>query len=103
MFFSSWLRHRAATRAARRRAEHRPAASRFQPRVEALEDLCLPSFLAPVHLPAGGAAVAVGDFNGDKRLDIVTTDVGDMGTSHLYVWLQDRKGGFYTPGPGYGL
>jgi hypothetical protein len=41
--FSSWLRKRTSPRAARRQAPSRPAASRFRPRLEALEDRALPS------------------------------------------------------------
>jgi hypothetical protein len=102
MSFSSWLRNRTSNRAPRGRAQYRPAAFLFRPQLEVLEDRWLPSFLAPVPLPVSGH-VAVGDFNGDKRLDIVTTQVGDMGSSRLYVLLQDRKGGFYDPGSGSGL
>jgi hypothetical protein len=47
-----------------------PAPSRL--RLEALEDRCLPSFLAPVSYPAGlvpndPRAVVTADFNGDGR------------------------------------
>jgi hypothetical protein len=40
--------------------------------VEALEDRCVPSFLAPVTSPGGGIALAVGDFNHDGRDDVAT-------------------------------
>src|SRR5262245_11183206 len=43
MSFFSWLRNRTSTRLPRGRAQHRPAAPRFRPQVEALEDRALPS------------------------------------------------------------
>jgi predicted outer membrane repeat protein len=44
MWFSSWLRNRTSKRAARRdRFQIRPAAPRFRPRLEALEDRTVPS------------------------------------------------------------
>jgi hypothetical protein len=45
MSFFSWLRDRTSTLAPRGRAQHRPAAPRFRPQVEALEDRCLLSTL----------------------------------------------------------
>jgi uncharacterized protein (DUF2141 family) len=72
----------------------------FRPQLEALDDRSLPSFLAPVSYTFGGPgseqAVAVGDFNNDNHPDIVTTDVGDMGSSYLTLLLAsaNRKGQF---------
>jgi predicted outer membrane repeat protein len=45
MAFFSWLRSRTSIRAPRGRAQHRPTAPRFRPRLEALEDRCVPSTL----------------------------------------------------------
>src|SRR5947208_15410181 len=67
----------------------------FRPQLEALEDRSLPSFLAPTNYAIGSQqAVAVGDFNNDNHPDIVTTEVGDMGTSrfNLLVGTVNRKG-----------
>jgi hypothetical protein len=73
MGFSSWLRNWTSNRDPRRGAQHRPAAPRFHPRLEALEARCLPSFLAPVTYSAAEArhAFATGDFNGDGKKDVV--------------------------------
>jgi hypothetical protein len=45
MSFSLWLRNRTSTRPRLGRAQHRPAAPRFRPRLEALEGRWLPSTL----------------------------------------------------------
>jgi hypothetical protein len=45
MSFFSWLRNRSSNRAPRGRAHPRPAAPRVRPRLEALEDRCVPSTL----------------------------------------------------------
>ena len=44
----------------------------WRPRLERLETRCLPGFLAPLAYGAGTfpSAVAVGDFNGDGKLDL---------------------------------
>src|SRR5713226_4358650 len=54
----------------------KPAATRLT--LEALEDRSLPSFLGPVSYAVGSApaAVAVGDFNNDGKLDLVTANQG---------------------------
>jgi hypothetical protein len=43
--FSFWLRKRASNRTPRRQAQRQPAAPRFRPLLEALEDRCVPSTL----------------------------------------------------------
>src|SRR5215510_12956694 len=43
MSFLSWLRNRTSIQSPRRRTQHRDAAPRFRPRLEALEDRALPS------------------------------------------------------------
>ena len=45
MSFFSRLQNRKSNRSTRSRAQHRPAAPRFRPRLEALEDRCVPSTL----------------------------------------------------------
>ena len=45
MSFISWLRSRPLIQSRRGLAQHRPAAPRFRPRLEALEDRCVPSTL----------------------------------------------------------
>jgi hypothetical protein len=57
----------------------------FRPHLELFEDRCLPSFLAPVNYATGANpyALAVGDFNGDGKLDLVTANSGDRTISLL--------------------
>src|SRR5262245_34285433 len=45
MSLFSWLRNRTSIRSPRGRGQHRPAAPRFRPQLEALEDRCVPSTL----------------------------------------------------------
>ena len=54
MAFFSWLRNRAPIRPPRGRAQHRPAAQRFRPRLEALEGRCVPSTLTVTNLYDSG-------------------------------------------------
>src|SRR5262245_43905143 len=50
MSFFSRLRDRTSNPSTRGRAQHRPAAPRFRPRLEALEDRCVPSTLKVTNL-----------------------------------------------------
>ena len=81
--FISWMRSlvRRPSRAARRAARTATSRSRlsFRPRFEDLEGRALPSFLAPVGVPAGASegAVVVGDFNGDGRQDIAVSNLNN--------------------------
>ena len=49
--------------------------SKLSRQLEALEDRCVPAFLAPASYAAGGnpAGIAVGDFNHDGRDDLAVT------------------------------
>src|SRR4051794_33455437 len=96
MLFSSWLRTLSSSPS---RDRHGPGTVRkptgFRPRFDVLEGRDLPSFLTPVNYPVGSQrAVAVGDFNNDGHSDIVTTYVGDMGTSQFTLLLAsaNKKG-----------
>ena len=63
MSFFSWLRNRTSIRSPRGLAHHRPAAPRFWPRLEALEDRLVPSLVA--FYPAeGNVNDVVGGHNG---------------------------------------
>jgi hypothetical protein len=64
--------------------------------LERLEDRTLPSFLAPVSYPVDAypSAVAVGDFNGDGKLDLVTANYGHYGVSDVSVLLGNGDGTF---------
>jgi hypothetical protein len=71
---------------------HRPRTSpreraSFRPRLEALEERCLPSFSAPTFYSAGTApqAVVTADLNGDGKLDLVTADRGTYDTTGTYA------------------
>jgi hypothetical protein len=68
-----------------------------------LEDRALPSFLAPVSYPVdqspnGPAAVAVGDFTGAGRLDLVTANSysNSTGSGSVSVLLSNGDGTFQT-------
>jgi hypothetical protein len=67
----------------RQRPECRPPC---RPRLEALEDRTLLSFSQPILSEAsvGPTAVAVGDFNGDGNLDLVTANVNNNTVSVLF-------------------
>jgi hypothetical protein len=70
---------------------------RFRPRVEELERRLVPSFSAP-HLYTAGPfprSVALGDFNGDGALDIVTANDGTANT--VSVLLNNGDGTFQPP------
>jgi len=76
-------------------------APRFHPRLEALEDRCLPSFVAPVTYPAGEGirAIATGDFNGDGKKDIATTTIdSEGGPSYVNVMLAASHNSHYGDG-----
>jgi hypothetical protein len=75
----------------RRRLGRRPLA--VQLHVEALEDRCLPSFVAPVSYPVGAApqAVVTADVNGDGQLDIITANAASNTVS---VQLGNGNGTF---------
>jgi hypothetical protein len=70
-----YLNRRPSTSPARRSAR-RPQSSRLW--VEALENRCLPSFLAPVSYPVGTEpqAVVTADLNRDGKLDLITANLG---------------------------
>jgi hypothetical protein len=65
---------------------------RFRPRVESLDDRCLPSFSPITSFPVGTtpSVVATADFNNDGRLDLGTSN--DDGS--VSVLLGDGRGGF---------
>src|SRR5262245_5817694 len=78
-----------------------PAARRLS--VEALEELTVPGFLAPIQYAVGSkpGAVATGDFNGDGKPDLVTANGN---SSNVSVLLNTGGGTFqaarhYATGP----
>jgi hypothetical protein len=91
--FLSWYRKRAQKTPAVRKG-WRPRPSGFRPSLEGLEDRTVPTFLAPVNYATGGTAslMAVGDFNGDGKLDIATANSGTTPT--LSVLLGNGDGTF---------
>ncbi len=65
------------------RARRKPVRTRLE--IEPLEERTVPSFLPAVNYPVGAYpnTVAVGDFNGDHKLDIVTANSGSNTVSVL--------------------
>jgi hypothetical protein len=66
MLFSTWLRNRTPNRAPRGRVQHRPAARRFRPVLEALEDRRVPAAItliqnigAVASSPAGATSLSI--------------------------------------------
>jgi hypothetical protein len=66
MSFFSWLRYRTSTHPPRARASGRPAAPRFRPRLEALEDRCLPSSGLPYPIAANTTQL-IADINSANK------------------------------------
>ncbi len=77
----------------RRGNRRRPAV--FRPRPDFLEDRCLLTFLPPADYAIGGnpSAVAVADFNGDGKLDIVAAQSAST-ASTVTVLLNNGDGTF---------
>jgi len=69
MFLSSWLRSRTSNLAPRHRTQHRAAAPRCRPRLEALEDRWLPSTLTVLNTNDSGP--------GSLRAEIAAARSGD--------------------------
>jgi predicted outer membrane repeat protein len=72
MWFSSWLRKRTSNRPLRARAQHRPTPPRFRPRLEALDDRCLPSTLTVTNTLDGPIPTP-----GSLRYEISAAQSGD--------------------------
>jgi len=84
MWLSSWLRKRTANGAPRGRARHRPAGLCFRPRLEALEDRCVPSTLTVTNnLDSGIYPPSPGSL----RYEIAVAQSGDT-----IVFSQSLKG-----------
>jgi hypothetical protein len=101
MSFSSWLRSRKSTSTQDRhwRGSARKSAA-FRPRLEALEDRCLPSFSSPTSYAVGAnpQAVVTADLNGDGRLDLVTANRSATGVSVLLA-----KNSSFAPAQNYAV
>jgi len=102
MSFTSWLRNLCSSSAPdqmerKHRRRRSPRAATHRPHLEALEDRCQPSFLAPVNYAAGPGpdnrsyAVVTADFNGDSRLDLAVTNYD---SSTVSVLLGNADGTF---------
>src|SRR5690349_15221126 len=86
----------------------RPRKARFRPRLEGLEERALLSFLAPADygsaagVNASTDSVALGDFNGDGKLDVAVANLLNFNVS---VFLNNGNGTLgvpikYATGPG---
>src|SRR5262245_60268414 len=80
MWLPSWLRKRSANRAPMGRAQHRPAARRFRPRLEALEARTLPSTYY-----AATASDLIADINAANKHGGTNTIVLTAPTTSPYV------------------
>ncbi len=95
----SWLDGQKPVSSRRRTKHGSPRSSRrksvgCKPCIEALEDRCLPSFLAPVNYAAGldePRDVVTGDFNGDGRRDLT---VANFRSNTVGVLLGNADGSF---------
>jgi hypothetical protein len=85
MWFSSWLQNWKRSDPGKRVRAHESPRQRatLRPRLEALEDRCLPSFYSGVSYPAGTSpqAVVTADVNGDGKLDLITANQGTYNSS----------------------
>ena len=101
MSLLSWLRSRKSTSTQERRwrGPARKSAA-FPPRLEALEDRCLPSFSSPTSYAVGAnpQAVVTADLNGDGRLDLVTANWSATGVSVLLA-----KNNGFAPAQNYAV
>jgi hypothetical protein len=80
MSLISWLRNRTSSRSPRGRAQHRPAAPRFRPQLESLEDRALPSTFY-----AATASDLIGDIKAANKGGGANTIVLTAPTTSPYV------------------
>jgi hypothetical protein len=105
MSLFSWLQNRTSTRAPRGRARRRPAAARFRPRLEALEERWLPS---PVTLTvtsladsgAGSLRAAIQQADAGRSSDKFTINFSVTGTIDVASSLPDLNNNIAIQGPG---
>jgi predicted outer membrane repeat protein len=108
MGFSSWLQNWTRSRVSRGRTQHRPAAARFRPQLEALEDRWLPSQMSlTVTSPADDgsagtlrAAIEAADLGSPS--DKFTISFAVTGTIDLLTPLPDLNNNIAIQGPGAG-
>src|SRR5436309_6374757 len=74
MSFVSWLRSRTWLRSPRGRTQHRPAAPRFRPQLEALDDRWLPSTLTVTNNLGFGAGSLRGEISIAQNGDTIVFD-----------------------------
>ena len=97
--WSSWWRKLVTRQSKTLRRPSRPNQRKkspsFQLHVEGLETRLVPTFLAPVNVPAGVSegAVVIGDFNGDGKQDIAVSNINNT----ISVALNNGNGTFQAP------
>jgi polymorphic membrane protein len=107
MWFSSWLRKQNPTQAPRGRAQLRPAAARFRPMLEALEDRWLPSQIGLMVTSladsgSGSLRAAIETADAGSHSDKFTIGFSVSGTIDLQTALPDLDNTIAIQGPGAG-
>jgi hypothetical protein len=88
MSFFSWLRNRTSNRTTPGRAQHRPAAPRFRPQLEALEGRDVPSTLTVTNGLDGGTGSLRGEIDAAQNGDTIVFDPSLAGQ---YIYLTSGR------------
>jgi hypothetical protein len=93
-----WLKRLFASSRSCRRSAVRSRRPSYRPALELLEDRSVPSFVTAINTPTGASpnGMALGDFNHDGKLDVVTVSNGNF-TNAVNVQLGNGDGTFQAP------